>query len=54
MLTERGSRYVYGIVSVVVIVALQGNVPDTVRWVRRSQEQRENVTYVTVTITLTS
>ena len=50
MLIERGSRYVYGIVSIVVIMQLQGMVPDsTVQWVRRSQEQGEGVTYVTPT-----
>jgi hypothetical protein len=47
MLIERSS--VYGIVSVVVIMQLQGRVPDTVQWVRRSQESREDVTCVTLT-----
>ena len=40
--------YVYGIVSVLVLMALQGWVPDTLRWiVRCSREQGENVTNVT-------
>ena len=38
-----------GIVSVVVIMALQGRVPDTVQWVYRSQDQGEKVTCVTLT-----
>ena len=50
MLIERGSRYVYGIVSIVVIMQLQGMVPDsTDQWVCRSQEQGEGVTCVTPT-----
>ena len=36
-----------GIISVVLIMFLAGNLPNTVCYVRRSQEQRENVTYVT-------
>ena len=36
-----------GIFSVVLIMFLAGNLPNTVCYVRRSQEQRENVTYVT-------
>ena len=38
-----------GIVSVVVIMALQGMVPDTVQGVYRSQDQGEKVTCVTLT-----
>ena len=33
-----------GVVSVVIIMFLPGNPPNTVRYVCRSQEQRENVT----------
>ena len=37
-----------GIISVALIMFLAGNLPNTVCYVRRSQEQRENVTYVTL------
>jgi hypothetical protein len=50
MLTERSNRYVYGIVSVVVIMQLQGMIPDTVQWVCSSQEQGEDITCITLTL----